>query len=43
MAPYTTPFTFNVDDVFIPSLELDKSTRAKISDFNKRLKSLRIW
>lgn len=43
MAPYTTPFTFNVDDIFFASPDLDKSTINQVRDLNQKLKILRIW
>jgi len=43
MAPYYTPLTFNVDDVFFASYDLDTGTRKTISGLNQRLKTLRIW
>jgi aminoglycoside N3'-acetyltransferase len=43
MAPYTTPFTFNIDDVFIPSFDIDKTNTRKIGELNKKLRNIRIW
>jgi len=43
MAMHTNPFTFNVDDVFFPSFDIDKTTRKKIIDFNQKLRNIRIW
>ena len=43
MAPYYTPFTFNVDDVFFASHDLDSETKKAIGGLNQRLRNIRIW
>lgn len=43
MASYNTPFTFNVDDVFFSSFDLDQGSKKTISGINQKLRTLRIW